>query len=319
LQVWRILRRARVVNGNLIVGCHQLDQEAFSQKEWLSIESIQENIFAYLMLQYTPQNGAGEVLTKKMINQVIQLIHQHRSIRSYKNEPVPKDMIEAIVFAGQRSSTSSNLQMYGVVVTTNLEHRKVLSEISGNQKHIVQAPLFLTWCADLSRLDRVCEKLGYVHQSGYLENFLLAVVDAAISAQNAGLAAESLGLGFCYIGAIRNDPQRVSALLKLPRLVFPLVGMTLGWPDGEGSPRPRLPLDAILHWDQYGTEAETERFKEYDAEMIKTGIYKGRQVESGPMLSELEYGWQEHSARRVSQIQRPHLRKYLTKIGFELK
>jgi FMN reductase (NADPH) len=254
-----------------------------------------------------------------MINQVIQLIHQHRSIRTYKNEPVPKDMVETIVSAGQRSSTSSNLQMYSVVVTTNLEHKNVLSEISGNQKHIIQAPVFLTWCADLSRLDRVSEKLGYVHQSGYLENFLLAVVDAAISAQNAGLAAESLGLGFCYIGAIRNDPQRVSALLKLPRLVFPLVGMTLGWPDGKSTLRPRLPLGAILHWDQYGIDSEAAKLKEYDAEMLKTGIYRGRQVTPGLKLDESEYSWQEHSARRVSQIQRPHLREFLSKIGFELK
>jgi FMN reductase (NADPH) len=254
-----------------------------------------------------------------MSTPTIELIHKHGSVRRYKPEPVSKEIIEAIVSAGQRAATSSNLQMYSVVATIDLAKRQQMQEYCNNQRHISQAPVFLTWCADLSRLDRICKSKGYVQESGYVENFLLAAIDAVIAAQNAGLAAESLGLGFCYIGAIRNNPRKVIKLLKLPHLTYPIVGMTLGWPVTPPKIRPRLPLDAILHWEKYNSENDDMNLKKYDQEMIATGIYKNRQVSSEDPIPETEYGWTEHSARRVSRIVRPHLREVLIEMGFELK
>ena len=253
------------------------------------------------------------------MNQVINLMHQHRSIRKYKADPVSDEMIKSIIQSGQQASTSSNLQLYSVVVTTNQQTRERLSALCGNQKHIRTAPVFLCWCADLSRMDRICQARGYDHQSGYVENFLLAVVDASIASQNAGLAAESLGLGICYIGGIRNNPEDIIQLFKLPPLVFPLVGMTLGWPRGDTKPKPRLPLDCVLSWEQYDIKNEDELLESYDRVMIESGIYTGRQVKVDSPKEIAEYGWREHSARRVSKVQRPHLRQVLENIGFSLK
>jgi len=254
-----------------------------------------------------------------MGNPTIDLIHRHGSVRSYKSNPVDTNIIESIIQAGQRAATSSNLQMYSVIVSTDFIQRKELQSFCGNQPQISQAPVFLTWCADLSRLERICDSLGYVHQSSYVENFLLAVVDTAIAAQNAGLAAEALGLGFCYIGAIRNQSRDVIKLLRLPKLVFPLVGMTLGWPISAQQIRPRLPLNVILHWNQYDATDESQLIKNYDKEMIESGIYRGRQIADKGTLSDPQYGWAEHSARRVSQVVRPHLREVLGELGYELK
>lgn len=254
-----------------------------------------------------------------MKNQTIALIHRHGSVRSYKPNFVDIETIETIVQAGQRAATSSNLQLYSVVVTQSLEVRKKLQELCGSQRHITQAPVFLTWCADLSRLERICTAKGYNQESSYVENFLLAVVDASVAAQNAGLAAESLGLGFCYIGALRNNPRQVIDLLKLPRLVFPLFGMTIGWPTSTVKVRPRLPLNAVLHWENYDTSGETDLWEDYDQAMIKTGIYRDRQVPHGKPLPNSQYGWTEHSARRVSKVMRPHMREVLQEQGFELK
>jgi len=252
-------------------------------------------------------------------NSTIELIHKHGSLREYKPDPVDIETLETIVHAGQRAATSSNLQMYSVIVTLDISDRQTLQGLCGEQHHISQAPVFLTWCADLSRLDRICSKKGYHHQSGFVENFLLAVVDTSIAAQNAGLAAEALGLGFCYIGAIRNNPRQVIKLLRLPRLVFPLFGMTLGWPVSPPKARPRLPLKAVLHWDHYDSTGESQLLQVYDQAMIETGIYGGRQVSGGNSLPESQYGWTEHSARRVSKVVRPHLREVLIEQGFELK
>ena len=254
-----------------------------------------------------------------MTTPTIELIHQHGSVRQYKTDPLPREMVETIVETGQRAATSSNLQMFSVVALTDPHQRAQMQTFCGGQKHISQAPVFLTWVADLSRLARISAARGYIQEAGGVENFLLAAVDAAIAAQNAALAAESLGLGFCYIGAIRNNPREVIQLLNLPRLTFPLVGMTLGWPVKAPVIRPRLPLDAILHWETYDPKDEEEHLRKYDQEMIDSGIYRGRQVTAADPIPADLYGWTEHTAQRAAQVVRPHLREVLIEMGFVLK
>lgn len=252
-----------------------------------------------------------------MTTPAIELMFNHGSVRHYKPDPVPESMVEEIVAAGQRASTSSNLQTFSVVATTDSAKKEQLMEISGGQAHITQAPVFLLWCADFSRLKRVCLHQGYELNADYLENFLVAAVDAAIASQNAGLAAESLGLGLCYIGSIRNQPRRVVSLFELPELVFPVFGMTLGWPVKAPLIRPRLPLEAVLHWDNY-QQNDLPLLKEYDQAMIETGIYGGRQINQQDQDPTL-YGWMEHSARRVSKPSRPQLREAIIDAGFPLR
>ncbi|MFZ2361357.1 MAG: NADPH-dependent oxidoreductase [Anaerolineae bacterium] len=250
----------------------------------------------------------------------IQQIHRHASARSYRPDPVPAALVETIVAAGQRASTSSNLQMWSVLAVAGAATRQALAELCGQQEHIAQAPLFLAWCADLARLERACELRGYSQVTAYVENFLVAAVDTAIAMQNAALAAESLGLGICYIGAIRNRSQEVIDLLGLPRLLFPIAGMTVGWPAAEPALRPRLPLEAVLHWERYDSSGYDQALAEYDRAMAATGIYAGRQVPVPGRPGEMEdYGWTEHSARRVSQAHRKHLRDVLENQGFSLK
>ncbi|RLD11293.1 MAG: NADPH-dependent oxidoreductase [Chloroflexota bacterium] len=238
----------------------------------------------------------------------IEQIHQHGSVRNYQPKPVPREMVEAIIAAGQRASTSLNLQMYSVVAITDAGERERLRNLCGGQAHVAQAPVFLAWCADLSRLQRVCELQGYTQEAGYMENLLLAVVDVSIAMQNAALAAESLGLGICYIGGIRNHPKEIIDLLKLPSLTFPLVGMTLGWPENPPLIRPRLALDAVLHWGTYNSHDE-KALREYDQIMLESGIYEGRGDGEG-------YGWMEHSARRVCLPMRTYLQESLKEAGF---
>jgi FMN reductase (NADPH) len=262
---------------------------------------------------------ATQSVGETMKNPTLDLIHRHASVRHYKPDPVPASIIETIVASAQCASTSSNLQAYSVVAITDATKREKLAALCDNQLFICAAPTFLAWCVDLARLDRVCELRGYTQVTEYTENFLIAAVDVALAAQNAALAAESLGLGICYVGALRNDPQEVIPLLGLPRLVFPLFGMTLGWPAKEAHVKPRLPLKAVLHWEKYNPGQE-DALHEYDRTMMETGIYKGRQVPVPGKEGEMEeYGWLEHTARRVSKTVRSGLRLVLEKQGFSLK
>jgi len=254
-----------------------------------------------------------------MPNPTLELIQRHGSVRNYRPDPIPVETIETIVAAAQRTSTSSNMQAYSVVAVMDAAKRARLAELCGNQEHIARAPVFLAWCADLARLDRACELRGYVQETGYVENFLIAAVDAVIAAQSAALAAESMGLGICYIGSIRNNTQAVIDLLALPRLVFPVTGMTVGWTAAKPPVRPRLPQSAVLHWEHYASEHDAE-LAAYDRAMAATGIYGGRQIPVPGKPDEMEdYGWTEHTARRVAQAVRTDLREVLEAQGFALK
>jgi FMN reductase (NADPH) len=255
-----------------------------------------------------------------MNNSSLDLIHKHASVRRYKTDPLPASVIETIISAAQCASTSSNLQAYSVVAVTDARKRTRISELCGNQAHIREAPVFLAWCADLARLERVCQLRGYTQVTEYAENFLIAAIDVSIAAQNAALAAESLGLGVCYIGSLRNNPTEVIELLDLPRLTFPIMGMTLGWPEKQVNIKPRLPLQTVLHWETYDRVTEDDCLSAYDATMIATGIFKGRQVPVPGKPEEMEdYSWTEHSARRVSQALRTGLCVALKNQGFSLK
>ena len=253
-----------------------------------------------------------------MSTPTIELIRRHGSVRNYKPDPVPTALIETIVATAQCSSTSSNLQMMTVIAVTDADKRAQVAGWCGNQTHVAQAPLLLLWCADLNRLDRICALRGYSQVTEYVENFLVAATDAAIAAQTAALAAESLGLGICFIGSIRNRTQDMIELLGLPRLVFPVVGMTMGWPATLPSVRPRLSTDAVLHWELYNRDQD-QAVRDYDRAMVETGIYEGRQVPvPGKPDAVEDYGWMEHSARRVCQPARTDLREILASQGFGL-
>jgi len=254
-----------------------------------------------------------------MKNATLDVIHAHGSVRQYKSDPVPASIVETIVAAGQRASTSSNMQTFSVVAVIDAEKRARLAELSGGQKHILQAPVFLTWCADRYRLERANQMRGYEHNAETVENFLVAAIDAAIAAQNAALAAESLGLGICYIGSIRNNPVEIIELLELPEYVFPITGLTVGWPEKPPMIRPRLSQEAILHWENYNTDQDAVLL-EYDQVMSETGIYTDRQVPVPGKEGEMEaYGWLEHTARRTSARRRTEMSSIIQKQGFGME
>lgn len=257
-----------------------------------------------------PSQPSSRPEVTEMRHPVLEVIHAHRSIRRYRPDPVPWEMVETIVAAAQRSSTSSNLQTWSVVAVTDSEKRARLAALCGNQDHIRQAPVFLAWCADRYRLDLVCRMRGLEQNTDYVEDFLVAAVDAAIAMQTAAIAAEALGLGMCFIGGIRNHPEAVIELLGLPPRVFPISGMTLGWPDENPEPRPRLPLEAVLHRETYHRNQEPYLLA-YDRQTRERGMYRRR---TGEVL-----GWLDVAARKAARTSRDVLRAVLERQGFSLR
>jgi FMN reductase (NADPH) len=225
-------------------------------------------------------------------------------------------MLEAIITSAQMASTSSYLQQYSVVAVEDGDRKERLAVLCGNQEFIRQCPVFMAFCADLHRLKLVCEREGTEIQTGYVEAFLTAAVDAALLSQNVALAAESLGLGIVYIGAIRNHPAEVIAELALPDLVFPVAGMCLGYPAEAPEVKARLPLPAVLHREQYSAEAMLPHLDTYDAELVGKEIF--RSLETGEV-----YGWMARAARRMAYTDPARLRievgRVLREQGFGLE
>jgi nitroreductase len=246
---------------------------------------------------------------------VLETLLSHRSVRAYRSDPLPQGTLELLVAAAQSAASSSNLQAFSVVAVEDQERKARLAKLCRDQRHIHDAPLFLVWLADLSRLDRVAHQVTGESAPGldYLESFLVAVIDAALAAQSAAVAAESLGLGTVYIGAIRNHPERVAEELGLPPRVMPVFGLVVGYPD-ETRPaamKPRLPARVVLHREQYDASAEPESFTRYDE--VLAAFQASQKLPT--------VGWTKTAAARgrVEALgTRTQLAAAVTKLGFRL-
>lgn len=247
--------------------------------------------------------ASNDITTSTIIEQQL----AHASVRAFEDLPVDNARLEQIVAAGQAAASSSFIQAYSVVRVTRPEAREAIAAAAGGQKWVVSAPEFLVWCADLSRINLASEQADKGTLEGYTEHSIAAIVDVTLAAQNAFLAAESLGLGGVYIGGIRNNPQVVIDQLKLPQRVFPVFGMCLGWPIKPAEVKPRMPVSAILHTDEYQTFT-TEDLAAYDQTMAS--YYASRS--SNTKLSD----WGSAASQAVQGKTREHMLEVLQQQGF---
>lgn len=198
---------------------------------------------------------------------VIDLQLRHRSVRRYTDAKVTDAQLETIITAALRASTSSNLQVTTVIAIRDEDRKRRLSQAIGGRSYVEDAPVMLVWVADFSRNAEIIRASGAEPETlGLIENTLIGAVDIGIAAQNALLAAESLGLGGVFVGSVRNNPEEVSAELGLPKHAFPVVGMAIGEPhpdEGTGI-KPRLPLSGVLHHETYDEARWQEAVETYE-------------------------------------------------------
>jgi len=212
---------------------------------------------------------ADPELTLAAHNDVLALQLAHRSVRKFTSEVVTDAQLAGIVAAAQSASTSSNLQAWSVIAVRDPERKSRIGAFAGpsNHRFIEQAPLFLLWIADLGRARRLAERSRLpLDGADYLEVTLVAFIDTALAAQNAVIAAESLGLGAVFVGGIRNHPAEVAAELKLPMHAVAAFGMAVGTPDPaeEAGIKPRLPQAAVLQHEVYDAPAADAHIPMYD-------------------------------------------------------
>ncbi len=198
---------------------------------------------------------------------MINTITEHRSIRNFSDKPVDKSILDKIIYAGTRASTTGNMQVYSIIITTGRKLKEQLWEAHFKQNMVKQAPIIVTFCADFNRFKKWCGQRKAIPGYDNFLSFFTAAIDALLVAQNVALASEAFGLGICYLGTTTYMAEKIIEILKLPEYVVPVTTLAIGYPDESPGLTDRLPINGVIH---------SETYKDYTPEDIDR-IYKEKE------------------------------------------
>lgn len=182
---------------------------------------------------------------------MISSLTNHRSIRRYTDKDISRELLAEILKAGIRASNTGNMQLYSVVVTRDAALKRQLAPAHFNQPMITNAPVVLTFCADINRFVKWCRLRNANVGFDNAETLVSAIIDTSLFAQNVCLAAEEHGLGVCYLGTTTYNPDQIIRILNLPKGVMPITTVSVGFPAETPELTSRLPLNAVVHDEQY--------------------------------------------------------------------
>ena len=192
---------------------------------------------------------------------MLESMKNRRSIRKYAKKDIPESLLNELLEVAMRASNTGNMQLYSVVVTRDENKKKELSPAHFGQPMITEAPVVLTFCADANRFVKWADQRKAEAGFDNLQAFMWGTIDAMLFAENFSTAAEEKGLGLCYVGTTIYNADQIIKILNLPRLVVPIITITVGYPDEAPEQSERLPLEAIVHQETYKdyTPADIDR------------------------------------------------------------
>jgi len=244
----------------------------------------------------------------------------HRSYREFKKEAIDEDLLQTLFAAAFSAPSKSDLQQVSVIRVLDKAKQGRIASLTPYTAWAANSPVFMVWCGDSRRIRRLAEWRGHPFANDHLDAFMNAAVDAAIVMQNFIVAAEAVGLGCCPVSEIRDQIEALSAELELPKWVFPVAGLCVGWPAANPGVSLRLPLETTVHSDRYDDSDLFDRVADYDRrreEKEQTKADQQRLVETFGVSD--NYGWSENRTRQYSQPARADFGAYIRKQGFSLK
>ncbi len=188
------------------------------------------------------------------MNEILQSLYQRKSVRVYEDKPIPQEMKQAILEAAMQAPSAGCQQLYTILDITDQKRKEALADSCDHQPFIAKAPMVLVFCADCKKWYDAYLEAGCQPRRPGVGDLMLAVTDAAIAAQNAVVAAESFGIGSCYIGDIMENCETQRNLLELPAYVFPAAMLVFGWPTEQQKQRKkpqRCAQKYIVHENTY--------------------------------------------------------------------
>lgn len=246
------------------------------------------------------------------MNNTIEIIKNHRSIRQYLDKDIPDEIVDEIVKAAQAMPNSINGQQTSVIVIKDKKTKEKLSELVGDQKYVAEAPVFLVFVMDFYRPYLAGEKTGLkevIHEN--IEGIEAGSVDVGIALGASIIAAESFGLGIVPIGGIRKNPEEVIELLGLPKYTFPMVGLVVGYPKDHSHKKPRVPFESFKHNEKYDAAAVEKSIDIYDNQISEYLKDIGR--------LEIEKDWSTFTSRIYQSVYYPNVEPAMEKQGFKYK
>jgi nitroreductase len=240
-----------------------------------------------------------------------------RTQRRYAERPVPEPLLRLLLAAAFSASSKSDFQQASVIRVEDRGRRDRLAALIPDMPWIGNAPVFLVFCGDSHRLERIGELHGHYQDNGKLEGFFNAAIDAALVLQTFILAAETAGLGCCPISVIRNHAEAAAEILGLPDKVFPVAGLCVGYPAIAGHISMRLPLEVTVHTDHYDDQPLAEAIDAYDHRRDARYSLPREQQRSPENFGYASfYGWSEDKARQATQAEGQDFSRYLRARGF---
>jgi FMN reductase [NAD(P)H] len=242
------------------------------------------------------------------MNDTVRLLQEHQSERSYKDDPIPCEILDDIIESAHRAPTSMNSQQVSIVVVKDAARRQRISEIAGGQPWIAKAPVFLALIADLNKTRIGVEKTGAVQQTQRsVESIYSSATDVGIALATIMIAARSYGLGIVPIGGIRRNPKAMIELLGLPAYTFPVVGVAIGYVDQPAPQKPRLPIASFCHEEHYRSENLRPAIDAYDVSLVEYWKEIGRTD---------GLSWSENTAKAYSKVYYPKVKLVAAAQGF---
>jgi nitroreductase len=250
----------------------------------------------------------------------VALLLSHRTHRRYRPDPVSDEVLEILLAAALSAPSKSDLQQVAVIVVRDRDKQATIGSWIPDMPWIATAPLFLVFCGDQRRLRRISSELrSRPFPNDTLDMFMNAAVDAGLVLQSFVIGAEAMGLGCCPISVVRNHVEKLSELLALPAGVFPVAGLTLGYPSQPGWISMRLPPALTVHTDRYDDSdlpAQVEAYDRRREARHATPRASQRYVERFGVTE--PYGWSEDKARQYSVPERHNFGPFIRGHGFGL-
>ena len=252
--------------------------------------------------------------------ETLKSILSRRSIRKFLNKPISKELLTLILAAAQSAPSKSNLQQYSILVIQDQNIKNEISNLIGNTKWALTAPIFFLYLADIRRNIKITNDRGYEHKNNNVDTFMNGVIDAALSMQSTICASESIGLGVCPISMIRNIIEEVKVICKLPKGVFPIAGLALGWPDQRSNVSIRLSQDIVIHFDKYDEKDLIQKINKYDEIVFKKDPIPENKQRHVDLYGVAKKGtWSENISRQLSVPERSNFKNWLKENGFNLE
>lgn len=240
------------------------------------------------------------------------ILLKRTSVRRYERKKIEPEKLEFIYEAIRNTPTSYNGQQFSVIAVSDQNLKEELYTIT-NQKQIKTSAIFLVFCVDFNKIKVIADALNidFPEFTNTADGYTVGVIDAALAMQNAVNSAQGLGLGTCCIGYTRTaDPEKIAEILKLPKGVCVVCGLTIGYPNEWPDLKPKQPLSLLIHENHYRTDDMVNELNEYNQTIIHYN-----QTRSGTTTTN---DWASHMVDYYREAMKYHIKKYIEQQGFNI-